>query len=105
VDEGAMSKKRTATEATSAEVNGNEKEPSSKKAKVTEDGVEEKDAEEGDKKPAEAPKKQAEDLTQLMSGWFDTVNAGLKTEARSYSKIVETLKVSSGDFWSFLKGG
>ncbi|KAK3075539.1 enolase-phosphatase E1 [Teratosphaeriaceae sp. CCFEE 6253] len=35
-----------------------------------------------------------EDMRSLMTedGWFDTTNAGLKTEASSYSKIVETLK-------------
>ncbi|KAK1820323.1 enolase-phosphatase E1, partial [Friedmanniomyces endolithicus] len=36
---------------------------------------------------------ETEDLRYLMTegGWFDTTNAGLKTEASSYSKIVETL--------------
>lgn len=36
-----------------------------------------------------------EDLTGLMSGWFDTTNAGLKMEASSYRKIVESLAVSA----------
>lgn len=34
-----------------------------------------------------------EDLTALFDGWFDTTNAGLKTEASSYTKIAEALKV------------
>ncbi|TKA79848.1 hypothetical protein B0A55_02791 [Friedmanniomyces simplex] len=36
---------------------------------------------------------ETEDMRHLMTagGWFDTTNAGLKTEASSYSKIVETL--------------
>lgn len=34
------------------------------------------------------------DLTNLFEGWFDTVNAGLKTESSSYSKIADALKVS-----------
>jgi len=36
---------------------------------------------------------ETEDLRDLMTdgGWFDTTNAGLKTEASSYGKIVETL--------------
>lgn len=33
------------------------------------------------------------DLTGLFEGWFDTVNAGLKTEQSSYSKIADALKV------------
>lgn len=33
------------------------------------------------------------DLTGLFDAWFDTVNAGLKTEARSYEKIAEELQV------------
>jgi enolase-phosphatase E1 len=34
-----------------------------------------------------------EDLTASFEGWFDTVNAGLKTEAASYRTIAEALKV------------
>ncbi|KAK0251388.1 enolase-phosphatase E1 [Friedmanniomyces endolithicus] len=36
---------------------------------------------------------ETEDLRDLVTegGWFDTTNAGLKTEASSYGKIVETL--------------
>ncbi|KAI5357736.1 putative HAD superfamily, enolase-phosphatase E1 [Septoria linicola] len=33
-----------------------------------------------------------EDLTALFDGWFDTTNAGLKTEASSYATIAEELK-------------
>ncbi|EMC96133.1 hypothetical protein BAUCODRAFT_464586 [Baudoinia panamericana UAMH 10762] len=38
------------------------------------------------------------DFTFLIveGGWFDTVNAGLKTEAASYRKIVETMHWSAG---------
>jgi enolase-phosphatase E1 len=36
---------------------------------------------------------EADDLTGLFEAWFDTVNAGLKTEASSYSTIAEALKV------------
>ncbi|KAI7184021.1 hypothetical protein D0869_12535 [Hortaea werneckii] len=32
-----------------------------------------------------------EDRTGMIDGWFDTVNAGLKTEAASYRKIVAAL--------------
>lgn len=39
-----------------------------------------------------------EDLTQLIADWFDTVNAGPKTEPASYVKICEALQVSP-DFY------
>ncbi|KAK4550860.1 hypothetical protein LTR36_000440 [Oleoguttula mirabilis] len=39
------------------------------------------------------PSKQVTDMTDLISGWFDTTNAGLKSEANSYSKIAATLNV------------
>lgn len=32
------------------------------------------------------------DMTDIFSDWFDTVNAGLKTEATSYTKIAKALK-------------
>ncbi|KAH7321566.1 HAD-like domain-containing protein [Rhexocercosporidium sp. MPI-PUGE-AT-0058] len=32
------------------------------------------------------------DLTGLVSGWFDTVNAGMKGESGSYGRIVEGMK-------------
>lgn len=35
-----------------------------------------------------------EDLKYLMSDWFDTTNAGLKTESSSYTKISEAINVS-----------
>lgn len=34
-----------------------------------------------------------EDVSGLISGWFDTVNAGLKAERKSYEKIAGELKV------------
>lgn len=36
-----------------------------------------------------------EDLTALFDGWFDTTNAGLKTDASSYATIAQELKVRS----------
>ncbi|RMZ02206.1 hypothetical protein D0862_06107, partial [Hortaea werneckii] len=36
-----------------------------------------------------------QDRTELIDGWFDTVNAGLKTEAESYDKIVAALAWSA----------
>jgi enolase-phosphatase E1 len=39
----------------------------------------------------------SENLTGLFEAWFDTVNAGLKTEASSYSTIAEASKVRSAD--------
>ncbi|KAI0426133.1 enolase-phosphatase E1 [Xylaria sp. FL1042] len=42
------------------------------------------------------------DLTPLISDWFDTVNAGLKTEQKSYQTIAESHpEVPVGD-WLFL---
>lgn len=38
---------------------------------------------------------QTADLTGLFQDWFDTTNAGLKTESGSYSKIAAALKVRS----------
>jgi len=37
--------------------------------------------------------KPVEDMRGLMSGWFDTTNAGLKTQASSYRIIVDSMKV------------
>lgn len=34
-----------------------------------------------------------EDMRDIISGWFDTTNAGLKTESASYSKILTALEV------------
>ena len=39
---------------------------------------------------------ETEDLTHLFDDWFDTTNAGPKTEASSYTKIAEMLKVDCG---------
>lgn len=36
-----------------------------------------------------------EDRTGLIDGWFDTVNAGLKTESASYQTIIAALGVSA----------
>ncbi|CZT19107.1 related to Enolase-phosphatase E1 [Ramularia collo-cygni] len=36
--------------------------------------------------------REALDLTSLFEGWFDTVNAGLKTDQSSYTKIAGALK-------------
>lgn len=38
--------------------------------------------------------KNTEDLQYLIADWFDTTNAGPKTEASSYEKIAHSLKVS-----------
>jgi enolase-phosphatase E1 len=43
----------------------------------------------------EQDKKSTEDLRHLISGWFDTTNAGMKADNNSYSKIAEELKVSA----------
>ncbi|KAI5457895.1 UTR4 protein [Mariannaea sp. PMI_226] len=42
------------------------------------------------------------DLKPLISGWFDTVNAGPKTEESSYVKILESCPDVSPDRWLFL---
>jgi len=41
------------------------------------------------------------DLNPLLSGYFDTVSAGLKTEKSSYEKIVRT-RTEEGAKWLFL---
>ncbi|OLN81596.1 Enolase-phosphatase E1 [Colletotrichum chlorophyti] len=45
---------------------------------------------------------QPADLTPLISGWFDTVNAGLKTEAASYAKILSNFDDTGPEEWLFL---
>ncbi|KAF6805183.1 2,3-diketo-5-methylthio-1-phosphopentane phosphatase [Colletotrichum sojae] len=45
---------------------------------------------------------QPSDLTPLVSGWFDTVNAGLKTEAGSYTTILSNFQDTKADEWLFL---
>ncbi|KAI0455487.1 enolase-phosphatase E1 [Xylaria acuta] len=42
------------------------------------------------------------DLTPLISDWFDTVNAGLKTEAKSYQTIAESHPEFPVGRWLFL---
>ncbi|KAJ3578381.1 hypothetical protein NPX13_g2182 [Xylaria arbuscula] len=42
------------------------------------------------------------DLTPLISDWFDTVNAGLKTERKSYQKIAESHPEVPVGEWLFL---
>jgi len=41
------------------------------------------------------------DLTSLVSGWFDTTNAGLKGDEGSYRKIAAALGVETGDIVFF----
>ncbi|WPH01204.1 Enolase-phosphatase E1 [Acrodontium crateriforme] len=38
------------------------------------------------------PKPKTEDMTSIISGWFDTTNAGLKADATSYTTIATALK-------------
>lgn len=38
-----------------------------------------------------------EDLQYLISGWYDTTNAGLKAEVGSYERIAADLKISTND--------
>lgn len=42
------------------------------------------------------------DLTSLISDWFDTVNAGLKTEPKSYQTIAESHPEVPAGQWLFL---
>ncbi|KAI0399917.1 enolase-phosphatase E1 [Xylaria palmicola] len=42
------------------------------------------------------------DLTPLISGWFDTVNAGLKSEPKSYQTIIESHPEVPAAQWLFL---
>ncbi|KAK2024378.1 2,3-diketo-5-methylthio-1-phosphopentane phosphatase [Colletotrichum zoysiae] len=45
---------------------------------------------------------QPSDLTSLISGWFDTVNAGLKTEPSSYASILSNFQDTKPEEWLFL---
>ncbi|KAK0370903.1 enolase-phosphatase E1 [Colletotrichum limetticola] len=45
---------------------------------------------------------QPADLTPLISGWFDTVNAGLKTEPGSYASILSNFAGTKPEEWLFL---
>ncbi|KAH9844696.1 Enolase-phosphatase E1 [Teratosphaeria destructans] len=97
VDESSASKKRTATEA-AAQTEEKPKEPLSKRTRTTTSSAKQIEGEspessnEKDGDASDASKQPVQDLTSLMSGWFDTTNAGLKSEAASYEKIVEALK-------------
>lgn len=42
------------------------------------------------------------DLRGLISGWFDTVNAGIKTEKGSYEKILRSKEEVENGKWLFL---
>lgn len=42
------------------------------------------------------------DMMPLISAWFDTVNAGPKTEVESYSKILSTVPGTNAGRWLFL---
>ncbi|KAJ4159303.1 uncharacterized protein LMH87_008210 [Akanthomyces muscarius] len=42
------------------------------------------------------------DMMPFISAWFDTVNAGPKTEAESYSKILSTVPQTKPGRWLFL---
>ncbi|KHN97676.1 HAD-like domain protein [Metarhizium album ARSEF 1941] len=45
---------------------------------------------------------QPPDLSQFITGWFDTVNAGPKTEASSYAVILSTHPDIEASRWLFL---
>lgn len=47
-----------------------------------------------DNDEAKSRQEAVEDLQYLISDWFDTTNAGAKTESGSYVKIARSLKVS-----------
>lgn len=71
---------------------------SSKNKHDVDDVDDDDDGDDGDDAAAADHRKPAEteDLTAMFEGrFFDTTNAGLKTEASSYAKIAETLKVRS----------
>ena len=58
------------------------------------DGTTERLAAKPQEDGSKSQKVETEDLTALFNGsWYDTTNAGLKTEVSSYSKIAESLKV------------
>ena len=101
IDTSAAAKKRTATEALEGEVDGDAIEPTTKSRRVTRSQAAkpaETEAKPADGEVAEAvplePIKPSEDLTELIDGWFDTVNAGMKSEPSSYDKIAAALTVS-----------
>ncbi|KAF2478708.1 HAD-like domain-containing protein [Neohortaea acidophila] len=47
--------------------------------------------------PHEDGNASTEDLQHLISGWFDTTNAGLKQDAGSYKKIADALQMAPQD--------
>lgn len=53
--------------------------------------------EDGEKLAAVERPTQTEDLTGLFEGWFDTTNAGPKTEAKSYEVIAGEMKVRESE--------
>lgn len=97
-DGGAASKQRGVDE---VEVENDGTAPEKKRGRVTRSQTttaasnsdDQKDAKhsggEGGIEPASI-----EDLTELFEGWFDTTNAGLKTEAGSYRTISREMNVS-----------
>lgn len=51
--------------------------------------------------PDEGKDEKSQDLRPLISDYFDTVNAGHKTEQQSYTKIAQALKVKPKDVCFF----
>ncbi|KAK4505991.1 hypothetical protein PRZ48_003956 [Zasmidium cellare] len=49
----------------------------------------------------EKPQQQTDDLTSLFEGWFDTTNAGPKTEAKSYETIAGDVKLQPEEILFF----
>jgi enolase-phosphatase E1 len=86
-DDGPPSKKRAATETT----NG-----AARKATVEAGGSVEDDNAPASESKEEVPRNgdETEDLRHLISNWFDTTNAGPKTEAGSYATIATMMEVS-----------
>ena len=101
LDAADAARKRTATEALDGEANYEVVGPAAKSRRVTRSQTTkaaeaEHDPAEEDATEATVPEssKPTEDLTGLISDWFDTVNAGLKTEPSSYDKIATASTVS-----------
>lgn len=96
----ATSQKRTVTEVTNGEDEVEPSELAAKRSRV----ISSEAAKQGDIAASQVqegqtnavptePSRPIEDMTALISDWFDTTNAGSKTEASSYSKIVAALEV------------
>ncbi|KAK5122777.1 hypothetical protein LTR85_003692 [Meristemomyces frigidus] len=99
VTESVVGKKRTAAEAANGDTGEHKAQPAAKRGRTTRSQATKASesttakADGGGEEAAVAkPDKGVTDLTDLISGWFDTTNAGLKTEASSYSKITAALK-------------